>query len=368
MKVLDVIKEGRFSWLGTAGERLIAKEVVDAIATKWAEAIVAFKQTNGKMPTFNDIIIKHPPDAMTVEKALANNPQIQKEAWEQAVKKVEGKFSTKGLEALDKAISKAGLKLAGLAGWLAWFVKWGVRFAMVYELGTAWRTYEEQVKLALDDLNSGVINGAQFKTLHDRILIQFYASAGPVVAAAGIGGLARAGLKGKDILTAFKNGRFIRDILVVNPADKLFSNLSKTIAPAGVIALSQFLDTDWGRQQMVYYLTAEGMQEGNVKQDPTWSGTLIEKILADTESFKQKALDAAKKGGSADKIPPSVQPKPKPDAVAPNTPSGVAPNTPATAQSPAANDDDEEEKPVSGGIPQRPSQGAQQSGTSSLWK
>lgn len=367
MKVLDIITEGKFSWLGTAGERLIAQEVVDAIAAKWVNAIIAFKQTNGKMPTFNEIITKYPPEKMTTEKALANNPEIQKEAWEKATSDVNKKFTSKGLESLDKAISKAGLKLAGMAGWLGWFVKWATRFAMVYELDRAWNTYEEQLQMALEDLNTGAINGEQFKTLHDRILIQFYAAAAPVVAAAGIGGLVRLGLKSKDVYEAFKKGRFIRDILAVNPAEKLFTNLSKSIAPAGVIALSQFLDSDWGRQQMVYYLTAEGMREGNVQKNPSWTGTLIEKILADTEAFKEKALAAAKQGGQADKIPPSVRPKEQPKDTAPaSTAPAAAPATPS-----AANDQDEEEPPVSGGTPQRPNQGAQPANPnriSSEWK
>lgn len=362
MKVLDIITEGKFSWLGTAGERLIAKEVVDAMAARWADAIISFKQANGKMPTFNEIMIKYPPDKMTTEKALANNPEIQKEAWEQALKEVNKKFTGKGLEAIDQLISKVGLKIAGLGGWLAWFAKWGARLAMVYELDSAWVTYEKQLKLALEDLNSGDINGEQFKTLHDRILIQFYAAATPVIFAAGVGGFFRVGMKSAEIYRSFKHGRFIRDIIAVNPGDKLFSNFAKTLAPAGVVALAEFLNTDWARTHMVYYLTAEGMKEGNVRLDPTFSGTTIEKIVADSEKFKREALAAAKRGNAEEKIPPSVRPKAaEPD----NKPAAPASSS---AAAPADNDQDEAEPPVSGGLPQRPQQGAQPAGTSSEWK
>jgi len=357
MKVLDVISEGITS-------RYIAKEVVDQIAKSWLKEIKLYKQEFGVIPKLDELIDFAPAEKLTKEKAIARDPEIQQKAYKEAIRLFKEQERAKGLQSIDKSLSKAGLKLAEMAGWFAWFLKWGSRLAMVYELGAAWRTYEEQLQLALEDLSSGAIDGPQFKTLHDRILIQFYTAAGATIAVAGIGGLARAGLKGAEIVAALKNGRFIRDIIAVNPADKFFTNLTKSIAPAGVVALAELLDSDWGRQQMVYYLTAEGMEEGGVKLSPTWSGTIIEKVLANTEHFKKKALEAASKGGSADKIPPSVRPKEK------QQPNDAQP--PAASNAPAAgsqaSDDHEEEPPVSGGTPTRPNQGAQAAGTSSDWK
>lgn len=334
MKVLDVIDEGIFGGFAR-------KAVAEEIAKGWVKELRLYKREYGEIPKLDDLVGFAPADKLTVEKAIARDPKVQQDAYNQAVeiiKKEERELAKRGIIAGARKLGTAAL-------WISSFVKWGSRAWMAYNLTSAWKNYNAELKEALNDLEAGTITAKQFNTFHNRILIVFY---GEAAAAIGAAVLAMG-------LPKFAMG------LPSGPIGQFFQNLIKTAAALGTTEyVVKWLASKEGASELAYWLTAQGVVDdtGAEIETPSVIGTAIEGLALGPgrigEHFKAKALEAAKTRKLDDKIPPSLRPKPSPAA------------TPATS-APAANAnqaDGEDEPPVSG----RTQQGAQQVGTSSEWK
>jgi hypothetical protein len=344
MKVFDIVSEGIF---GKGAGKLLAQEVVDTIAKGWAKEIKLYKREFGEIPAFKDLTDIVPAESLTVEKAIARDPANQQAAYREALRlhKEFEKAQTKQLSAaarqrIIKKIDKGGVTFSN-------FLRAVSSVALAFEVTAAYRTYNQQLDDALVKLDLGPERGGyspeDFKLVHDRILIQFYAQA---VASIVLGGLSAK--------------TFYDKIRAAAPAEKFLSNLitsAHTAAYAGILA---FLDSDTGQKELLFYLTAEGMElPDGTYSEPGIIGGAIEKWIingAAKEHFKAEVLAAAQKKGKGDKIPPSMRPAP-----------AAQPAQPAPAQQSAGN---EPAAPVSGGLPSRPQQSGQAApvGTSSEWK
>lgn len=349
MKVLDVISEAGnpISW---GLKWLSSKAVIEEIAKGWVKEIKLYKKEFGVNPKLDDLMDFAPAEKLTAEKAIARDPAVQEQAYKAAMDIVAKEERAAGLNLAKRGVTLGMKKLGKGALWLSSFLKWGARASLVWGCADAWKEYNSKLNGALDDLGKGGMNGEQFKQFHDRILIEFYGQAAASIGAS---------------VVAMGLPKFIATYAGISsgPITAFFGNLVKAATAYGTEKyVLDYLASEDGASSLAYWLTAEGVVDdaGNQIEEPSELGKFIEGLAAKTEYFKKKALEAANKRKLGDKIPPKVLP----------TPAEQKQKTPAPSAAPAAANDDEQEDepPVSGGAPQRPAQGAQPAGTSSVWK
>jgi hypothetical protein len=341
MKVLDIISEG-------IGSYFAKKAVVEQIAKGWVKEIRLYKQEFGSIPKLDELIDFAPAEKLTKEKAIARDPDVQSKAYKEAVAKFKAEERSNLWKLGKEGLAVAAKKLGNGGSWVAWIVKWGSTVFPVVGAVEPWNAYNDKVEYALEMLAKGPENGGwtpeQFKTYHDRIQLVFFAEAGVSIATA-IGSVGLASWIGK---------------IPLDGAVRFLGSITSTLGTVGMNALQNKIQSPEGGRMMAYYLTAQGMKADGIEKPPSDFGKGLEQFLtlyAAEDKFKQWALEAAEKGKQGDKIPPKLRPK-----------DSDKPAATSASSAPTAPGDHEEEPPVSGGAPNRPSQGAQPAGTSSEWK
>lgn len=348
MKVLDIISEGIFGGYAR-------KAVAEQIAKGWVKEIKLYKQEFGSIPKLDELMDIAPAEKLTAEKAHARDPRVQKAAYNEAVSLV---------KAEERELIKRGVGIAaGKAGnallWLSWFAKWGTVVWGAFGTLTHWNEYKSRQAYAVKMLEKEQLTPEQFKTYHDRIFIAFVAQEAATIAA---------------VIAAGGVAKFVQMLPLGNTV-KFFNNLMVGWGAGELLNFTKQLSTPESAAKIVYLLTAQGMVKDGVELPPDSFGSAVENALTlyvAEDYFKKLALDAAKTGGQGDKIPPNLRPSgEKPAGTPAASPSA---GSSSAAPSTAANDQDEEEPPVSGGLPQRPNQsgrpgqGSQPARTSSEWK